>query len=196
MPESKTSARRVLAREREREAVQLRIAGASYDEIARHLGIRRGSAHRIVQRVLARLSAQTGELAEEVRRLELERLDALWRALYERAVNGDLPAVDRALHIMERRARLLGLDAPTKVAPTDPTGEYSYAELSDEELIREIAKLARAIGAVGAGGEVPLVAASAAGAAPAGGGLARMADPGGPRLGQDADNYRVDAERD
>lgn len=34
-----------------------------------------------------------------------------------------LAAIDRAVRIMERRAKLLGIDMPTKVAQTDPTGE-------------------------------------------------------------------------
>lgn len=37
-----------------------------------------------------------------------------------------LAAVDRAIKLMERRARLLGLDAPTKVAPTTPDGDKPY----------------------------------------------------------------------
>lgn len=35
--------------------------------------------------------------------------------------------INQKLKIMERRARLLGLDAPTKVAATDPTGEKEAA---------------------------------------------------------------------
>lgn len=38
-----------------------------------------------------------------------------------------LAAIDRAIKVMERRARLLGLDAPTKVAPTNPDGDKPYA---------------------------------------------------------------------
>ena len=34
-----------------------------------------------------------------------------------------LAAMDRLLKIGERRARLLGLDAPTKTALTDPSGD-------------------------------------------------------------------------
>ena len=37
-----------------------------------------------------------------------------------------LQAMDRILKIMERRAKLLGLDMPTKIAPTDPSGEKSF----------------------------------------------------------------------
>jgi len=48
--------------------------------------------------------------------------------------------VDRVLRIQERRARLLGLDAPSKVALTDPSGEK--AALSDAEVEAEIVKYA------------------------------------------------------
>lgn len=34
-----------------------------------------------------------------------------------------LAAINTALRVMERRAKLLGLDKPTKIASTDPTGE-------------------------------------------------------------------------
>ena len=37
---------------------------------------------------------------------------------------GSVPAGRLAIAIMGRRAKLNGLDAPTKIAPTDPTGEH------------------------------------------------------------------------
>jgi len=40
-----------------------------------------------------------------------------------------LNVVDRVLKIQERRAKLLGLDMPTKTALTDPTGEKEAAPL-------------------------------------------------------------------
>jgi hypothetical protein len=51
-----------------------------------------------------------------VRRLELERLDALLAVLWPLAVAAqpDQYAIDRVLAIMARRARYLGLDAPEK----------------------------------------------------------------------------------
>ena len=49
-----------------------------------------------------------------MRTLELERLDKLWFAMYRQATQGNQGAVDRCIRIMERRAKLLGLDAPTK----------------------------------------------------------------------------------
>jgi hypothetical protein len=61
-----------------------------------------------------------------VRKLECERLDRLLLAVWSRALSGDLDALDRALALMKRRAALLGLDAPRKIAPTEPDGERPY----------------------------------------------------------------------
>jgi hypothetical protein len=46
--------------------------------------------------------------------LELKRLDTALNAIFEDVQNGKLEAVDRLLKIMERRAKYLGLDAPTR----------------------------------------------------------------------------------
>lgn len=48
-------------------------------------------------------------------------LPVLWNL--ERARSGELEAIDRALKIAHRRAALLGLDRPTKIAPTTPDGD-------------------------------------------------------------------------
>jgi len=50
-----------------------------------------------------------------LRALELLRLDELLNALWDTAIAGDLKAVDRVLKVMERRAKLLGLDAPFEI---------------------------------------------------------------------------------
>lgn len=41
---------------------------------------------------------------------ELSRLDGMWTELHAKARKGDLGAIDRALKIMDRRSRYLGLD--------------------------------------------------------------------------------------
>ena len=68
-------------------------------------------------------------------------LDALLEILWPQVEAGDQGAVDRSLKIMQRRAALRGLDAPTKVAPTDPTGEKEYTTFTDEERLARIAAL-------------------------------------------------------
>lgn len=112
--EHMASERRIAAAERHRQALDLRKAGASYRAIAAKLGYDSpSSVHKAVAAALRRI---TEEPAAEVRTLELERLDALTIALWPQAAKGHLGAVDRLLRVMERRAKLLGLDAPERVA--------------------------------------------------------------------------------
>jgi DNA-binding CsgD family transcriptional regulator len=114
-PESRSSRRLVVAAERERQALDLRRGGLRYREIGEALGCSLSAAYGAVSRALSRIAAETDERAEELRALELVRLDALLRPMFEKAIAGDLQAVDRVLRIGERRARLLGLDAPARV---------------------------------------------------------------------------------
>jgi transposase-like protein len=109
---TRTGKNPTLAAERRRIALELRKEGAGYQAIARQLGLHGpGSAYKIVQ---AALKATYREPADEVRKLELARLDRLMLALWERARAGEASATDRVLKIMERRSRYLGLDAPEK----------------------------------------------------------------------------------
>ncbi|MFB6581666.1 hypothetical protein ACFCYC_30405 [Streptomyces sp. NPDC056402] len=58
-----------------------------------------------------------------MRALEADRLDRLFLVAYRKVVRDqDLTAIDRALRVMERRARLLGLDMPTRTELTGPEG--------------------------------------------------------------------------
>ncbi|MBP2325344.1 Ni,Fe-hydrogenase III large subunit [Kibdelosporangium banguiense] len=105
-----TSERQVAAERRAR-ALELRKAGASYEQIAQQCGYsHRGTAHRAVMQALASVA---DELAADVRDLELTRLDSMLMGLWRAARDGDGSAVDRVLKIMERRAKILGLDSPT-----------------------------------------------------------------------------------
>lgn len=55
---------------------------------------------------------------------------------------GDPKLLQIALAAHERRCKLLGLDAPSKVAPTDPTGQKPYVgSMPDAELAKRIAEL-------------------------------------------------------
>ena len=122
--ESKLSPRRIAAAERARQALELRKGGASFPEIARRLDFKGpGAAYKAIARTLNRTLQ---EPAEHVRKLELERLDRLFLAIWPRAKRGDLQAIEKALSISQRRAKLLGLDAPDKIAPTDPTGTKEW----------------------------------------------------------------------
>lgn len=141
----KTSADRFTAAERRAQAVELRMEGRTFDRIGAELGISRQRAYQLVSGALGKLQRETLDRVEEALALELERLDALQLAIYEKATAGDLRAIDRMLKIMERRAKLLGLDAPQKVAPTNPEGDRPYStnarDMTPEERQARIAEL-------------------------------------------------------
>jgi hypothetical protein len=122
------------------QALGLRLAGAAYREIGKRLGISHAHAHRLVRGELEKLEALSGERAEELRRLELERLDQLQKALW--AKRGEARESMQILRVMESRRRLLGLDAPAQV-------EVQHSEESaDERSRRMMERAARRIAAM------------------------------------------------
>ena len=122
---SRTSTANIRHRDKMAEVLDLRRKGYLLREIADHLGIKDlGSVTKLIQKALREI---TREPAEEVLQMELDRLDQMFVAAFTRASNKILPfdpdAVATCVRIMERRAKLLGLDKPAKVANTDPSGE-------------------------------------------------------------------------
>jgi DNA-binding CsgD family transcriptional regulator len=116
----KTDQQRLTAQERRIKVLSLRKAGVSFRAIAETLGCSIATVHGDVQHVYAELNAQQQAEAQELRTLEAARLDDLQAGCWSRARNGDLKAIQTALRIMERRARLLGLDLqPGMALPAD-----------------------------------------------------------------------------
>jgi hypothetical protein len=93
--------------QRRADALTLRADGHTFDSIGDELGITRQAAQQLVTRAISDLPKES---IAEVRALESLRLDALQAAIWADALAGDVRAVDRVLRIMERRARMLGLD--------------------------------------------------------------------------------------
>jgi hypothetical protein len=88
-------------------AVELMLKGRSYDQIAREVGYaNRGTAHRVVAKAL---SERLADDIDQLRELELARLDALQASLWAKAEKGDLRAVNACVRIIDKRCRLLGL---------------------------------------------------------------------------------------
>jgi hypothetical protein len=79
-----------------------------------------------VRLALKERTTEVDEKADELRAVENLRLDRLFFVAYRQAVkDGDLPAIDRALRIMERRARMNGLDKPNKTEIVTPAASGS-----------------------------------------------------------------------
>ena len=111
-------------------AVDRRIGGITYQRIADELGITRQSVWDLVTKELDKLNERTAESAQELRRLEVERLDVMLAALWAAVLGGDVFAIDRAIKIQDRRAKLLGLDAKEKYEEPDESEKGSDKVLS------------------------------------------------------------------
>lgn len=103
-----TDEERARVRETEEEVMNLRIKGVSFRQIEKMLGI--SNADRVFKRAMARTGENTAYVRAEAIRVEAERLDALQEGLWERATNGNARDVEVALKVLERRAKLFGLD--------------------------------------------------------------------------------------
>ncbi len=114
MPASRVNKRSVLRLERERRALELRRQGYRYDEIAAALGISVVGAWKIVQSAYKRTLQQCNEEVEINRRLDLERLEMALTRLWPNINANRGWAYERLLGILERRAKLLGLDMPAR----------------------------------------------------------------------------------
>ncbi|MCF8786881.1 hypothetical protein [Rhodococcus ruber] len=111
-------------RERQRRALDLKREGYTWAEVADMVGYAsKQSAQRGVERLLDRIEAEDVDL---YRAVEGARLDAAWREQWAHlaamnksgtpaAVTASAAAVSSLVRISERRSKLLGLDAPTKV---------------------------------------------------------------------------------
>ena len=84
-------------------ALELHLAGATYDTIAEQVGYAsRSGAFAAVQ---AALDAGV-PVGDDLVQTELARLDAMLSSVWAKARRGDLAAVDRVLKISERRTAL------------------------------------------------------------------------------------------
>jgi hypothetical protein len=134
---SKTEPRNVKATtETMVQAATLRSGGATFREIGDALGIDHTWARTLIIRAL---EAAQYEAADLMRVQEGQRLDRLQRSWWPAALNGDVKAAGIVLRIMDRRARLFGLNAPEQIEVTQVPVE---AEAMDAELRVILGRLA------------------------------------------------------
>lgn len=128
--------------ERRQMVWDLRVAGATYRQIAEKLKVSHVTVHKDCMITMAERQAQMAELIDGYVAMENERLDALLLGLWPAARKGDPESVRAAVRVMERRAKLLGLDQPTKTehtgAPIVVNQTMTLTGLTDEELERKM----------------------------------------------------------
>jgi predicted DNA-binding protein YlxM (UPF0122 family) len=120
---SKPMNRELLA-ERDARIFALKKAGVSAREIAKRFDMTTSAVSKAISRQLEKLNQESKLNYIEVLRMELERLDALQASIWpmtqnrkqatpdgsEVTIEPDLKAVQQVLSVMDRRARLLGMD--------------------------------------------------------------------------------------
>lgn len=141
---SKRDIERAEVFEKRKRCLELRMAGLSLEEVARREGYsgRQGAAKAIDTALMDIIR----EPARAVLALELNRLDAATQAIWKKVRSGDIQSIQTLIRVMERRAKYLGLDAPTKSAVT-------IDDLPNDP--KELAALAVEYAAKVAGGSVP-----------------------------------------
>lgn len=103
---------RALARWREAKAIELRLEGLNYDDIARALGYgSRASAWRAVDRALHR---QTVANVEKYRTQVLVDAYVLQESAWKAACAGKSGAIYQALRALDMRVKVLGLPMEQK----------------------------------------------------------------------------------
>lgn len=119
-----------VARARDRKAnaaLQLRKAGADWFEIAEALGYPTARAALVATELALEKELRADESKEYMRNLAGQRLDRLLRGVWVKAVDDSHPehltAVDRARQIIDRHAKLFGLDAPTELVVSSPSAQ-------------------------------------------------------------------------
>lgn len=90
-----------------REALDYRLAGNSYRDIAQEMRISVSTAHTYIQDALKEI---TREKAEEVRTMQLARYDQMLAAYFIPSLKQNWKAADKVLQILARIERLNGLD--------------------------------------------------------------------------------------
>ena len=124
--------------ERENKIIELRRAGATWAVIADRVGYASASgAYNAYQRIAERVIRPN---LEEYRDMELDRLDRLQMGVWSKALSGDSRAVDSVLKIIDRRSRILGLDAPKEVNLKAEVATYDRNTI-DAEVFRLVTLL-------------------------------------------------------
>jgi predicted NACHT family NTPase len=86
---SGTAPRLIVTRQKRLEALELRKSGMTYRQIGKVMKCSAPTAHQWVGQAFAELITSVQDAAEDVRRMELDRLDTMQRALWPECEAGD-----------------------------------------------------------------------------------------------------------
>jgi len=132
---------------RRTQVAAMRLAQLSQQEIADRLDVSVGTVNSDLQAIRAEWTERRLQSYENWLMEELATLDKLQRAFLPLALSGQTNAADRVLAVMDRRAKLVGLDKPQQhehVVITKDVIEAEIERLQAEIDAREQAQLGAA----------------------------------------------------
>ncbi len=124
---------------RRAEALGYRKHGYTYHQIGEWMKCSHVTAYNLVKKSIKDIYRED---ACDLVDLELARLDDLQASIAEQALAGNLQALDAYLKIMDRRARYVGINAPTKLETTGKNGDAIKIDIPDTTPERQLAALA------------------------------------------------------
>jgi len=111
---------------KEQRAYELRLSGKTFKEIAKELKYADASgAYQAYQRAREVVSLEN---LGEWRLLELERLNVIQSALWDKAMEGNIPTINALLRVFDLRAKLIGLYSPEKHQVVYEETDYDLKE--------------------------------------------------------------------
>jgi len=123
-----------------REILDLRKRALPYDYIADQLGITPEEAKSLGMQAIRGLGGDEINDIELAKRLQIEQIDAMIAGIYPKAINGMFEAIDRMVKLLDAKAKLLGLNAATKIDIENRLVIMADQMGADIDELREIAK--------------------------------------------------------
>lgn len=135
---NRSRATAAVSAERRARAWDLYKAGWSHSQIAPEIGVSRVMIGKYIRKVLDTLADSSLKTAERYRTVQLVRIQAAMKAIWVKVGQGRIDAIHTMLRLMEREAKLLGLDAPAKVDIEHRIREMAHEEgLDPDAAVRE-----------------------------------------------------------
>jgi len=103
--------------ERRKQVAALRLAGVRSERaIAERLHVHQSTISRDLTALDAEWQREAADCIAREKALDLQRIERLIQALWPQAISGEAKTwhVDRLVALLDRKAKLLGLDAPVK----------------------------------------------------------------------------------
>ena len=136
MAHSKSGRMKINAAERRIKSIEMRKKGHTLTEIGDALGVTATTINNDIKFMLKEYNERSTEQIEQMRALENARIEHLIKSIWDEAIgddvlkkynddglveytSGQLKSMDRVIKLLERKAKLNGLDIPSKSESED-----------------------------------------------------------------------------